>query len=197
MNGQKLEEATSFKFLGSTLCKGGNCSAEIHTRIASATAAMARLNRIWRCNTISFASKFKLYKSLFTSILLYGCEPWTLLADSHKKIQSFETKCLKKFLSISYLEHKISDWVRSKINFLVGPHEPFLTTVKRWKLAWFGHVTRHDSLSKTSFRHFGGWPMPWSAEEMLAGQHGRVDIPAHARSAHNGLLLKRLERDLC
>ena len=26
-------------------------------------------NRIWRCNTISFASKFKLYKSLVTPIL--------------------------------------------------------------------------------------------------------------------------------
>ena len=53
-------------------------------RIASAMAAMARLNRIWRCNTISFASKFKLYKSLVTSGLLYGCEKWTLLADSKK-----------------------------------------------------------------------------------------------------------------
>ena len=32
-------------------------------------AAMARLNRIWQCNTKSFASKFKLYKSVLTSIL--------------------------------------------------------------------------------------------------------------------------------
>ena len=54
MNGQKLEEVTSFKYLGTTLCKDGTCSAEV--RIAS---AMARLNRIWRCNTISFARKFK------------------------------------------------------------------------------------------------------------------------------------------
>ena len=41
------------------------------------------------------------------------------------------------------------DWVRSKINFLVGSQEPPLATVKRRKLARFGHVTRHDSLSKT------------------------------------------------
>ena len=47
-------------------------------------AAMARLNRIWRCNTTSFASKFKLYESLVASILLYGCETWALLADSEK-----------------------------------------------------------------------------------------------------------------
>ena len=41
------------------------------------------------------------------------------------------------------------DWVRSKINFLVGPQEPLLAIVKRRKLAWFGHVARRDSLSKT------------------------------------------------
>ena len=46
---------------------------------------LARLNRIWRCNTISFASKFKLYKSLVTPILLYDCETRTLLVDSEKK----------------------------------------------------------------------------------------------------------------
>ena len=147
-NGQKLEEVTSFTYLGATVSEGGPCSAEVRVKIASATAAMARLNRIWRCNTISFASKFKLYKSLFTSILLCGFETWTLHADFEKRIHTFKTKCLRKLFHISYLEHRTSDWVRSKINFLVGPQEPLLTTVKRWKLAWFGHVTRHDSVSK-------------------------------------------------
>ena len=45
--------------------------------------------------------------------------------------------------------------------------------------------------------HLGGWARPWSVEEMLDGQHQRVGIPAHARTAHKGLLLKRLEEDLC
>ena len=80
MNGQKLEEMTCFKYLGATLCKDGIC-----IRIASAMAAMAILTRIWWCNTISFASKFRLYKFLVTFILLYGCETWILLADSEKK----------------------------------------------------------------------------------------------------------------
>ena len=59
MNSQKLEEVTSFKYLGATLCKYATFSAEIRIRIASAMAAMARLNKIWQCYTISFASKFK------------------------------------------------------------------------------------------------------------------------------------------
>ena len=33
--------------------------------------------------------------------------------------------------------------------FSYGPQEPLLATVKKRKLAWFGHVTCHHSLSKT------------------------------------------------
>ena len=45
--------------------------------------------------------------------------------------------------------------------------------------------------------HLGCRATPWSAEKMLDGQHQRLDIPAHARTAHNSLLQKRLEEDLC
>ena len=72
-----------------------------------------------------------------------------LLADSEKRIQTFETKLLEETSPTSYLEHMTNDWVRSKINSLVGPQQPRLATVERRKLAWFGHVTRPDSLSKT------------------------------------------------
>ena len=84
-----------------------------------------------------------------TSILLYGCETWTLLADSEKKDPGFWIKCLGKLLRNSYLEHKTNDWVRSKINFFVVSEEPLLATVKRRKPAWFGYLTHHDSLSTT------------------------------------------------
>ena len=82
MNGQKLEEVTSFKYLAATLCNYGTWPAEVCLRIASAMAAMFRLKWIWWLNTISFTSKFKRYKSLVTSILLYSCRTWTLLVDS-------------------------------------------------------------------------------------------------------------------
>ena len=111
-----------------------------------------------------------------------------------KNIQAFETKCMRKVLRLFYLEHKTNDCVRSKIKFLVGPQEPLLATAKRRKLALFGHVTRHASLSKSSFRS------PWrvgdavSAEEMLDGKYQRADIPAYARTAHKDLLQKKIGR---
>ena len=72
-NGLGLVKVTSFKYLEAALCKNGTCSAEVRIRIASVVAG---LNRIWRCKTINFTSKYKLYKSFVTSILLYGCDTY-------------------------------------------------------------------------------------------------------------------------
>ena len=69
MNGEPLEEVSSFKYLGATLTEDGTCTAEIRMRIVTATAAMARLSRV-RKSDISFHTRFKLYKSLVVSILL-------------------------------------------------------------------------------------------------------------------------------
>ena len=75
MDGQKSEELTSLKYLGKNPCKDGTCSAEVHIRTASAMTAMARLQRIWRWNTISMASKFKLYKPLDIDLWLLNMDP--------------------------------------------------------------------------------------------------------------------------
>ena len=91
-----------------------------------------------------------LKQSLVLSIALYGCESWTLSAELEKRIESFEIKCLRRLLGISWRERKTNEFVRNTINsMIVGKQEELLTTVKRRKLAWFGHVTRHQTLSKT------------------------------------------------
>ena len=49
---------------------------------------------------------------------------------------------MRKLLHISY-------WMQIKITFLVGPQELLPASVKKWKLAWFRHVTHENNLSKT------------------------------------------------
>ena len=57
------------------------------------------------------------------------------------------------------------------------------------------HTPRHP-LQNHLLRHLGGWATSWSAEEMPDGQHQRVDIPADAKTAYNGLPQKRLDEGL-
>ena len=107
-------------------------------------SAFSNLSKIWR--NIRFPTKSKLYKALHVSILLYGCESWTLTVDLEKKIEAFEMKGLLRCLGI-----KINEFVRNNVTALTEPHEPLLATytVKKRKLTWFGHVTRHNTLAKT------------------------------------------------
>ena len=149
MNGQILEDVKDFKYLGSFVSADGSSTKEIKTRIGIATSAMTRLATIWKSNTISFRVKVRLYKSLVLSTLLYGCESWTLTADTERRIQSFENKCYRRMLHISYREHRTNDYVSQLVTTHAGEQEPLLSTVKRRKLTWYGHITRHTSLSKT------------------------------------------------
>ena len=100
-------------------------------------------------------------------------------------------------LRISYLEHKTNDCARSKINFLVDPPETSSGNYREaeTRMVRACHAPQQPLQNRPS-RHVGGWARPWSAEKMLDGRHQRVNIPAHARTAHKGLLRRRLEADL-
>ena len=58
-------------------------------------------------------------------------------------------KCYRRMLQIAWYEHKTNEYVRNLVTSLAGFQEPLLAILKRRKLAWFGHVTRHDTLAKT------------------------------------------------
>ena len=62
-------------------------------------------------------------------------------------------KFTRKLLCVSYLEPSTNEYVRSKVESLMGPRESFRAIiVKRWKMIWFGHVTRYYSLCKQRSR---------------------------------------------
>ena len=133
-----------------------------------------------------------------------GCETLTLFADSEKKkIQAFETECMRKCLCIPYLKQKTNDWVRSKINFLVGPQEPLLASQRDPNL--HGSGTSHDTTAsrKSSFkapwrvgdavvgRGNGGWTTPKSGHPCTC-QNRSQEPPAKTNKQTNNL-----EEDLC
>ena len=82
-----------------------------------------------------------LMRSLVTSIYLYACESWALTAKLRRRIRAMEMRCYRKTLRISNKDHVTNEEVRAKTQQAIGPHEDILTTVKRRKLQWYGHVS--------------------------------------------------------
>ena len=56
---------------------------------------------------------------------------------------------VRKLLGISYTDHVTNEEVKPRIGNAIGPYEDVLTSVKRRKLKWYGHVTRSSGLVKT------------------------------------------------
>lgn len=148
VNGQSLESVTKFKYLGAIVTDEGS-KPEVIARIAQATAALTKLDTIWKDKGIQMCTKIRLLRSLVISILLYACETWTLTAEIEKRINAMEMRCYRRLLSISYRDHVTNIEVRSRITQAIGPHTDLLTIIKRRKLKWYGHVTRSDGLAKT------------------------------------------------
>ena len=121
---------------------------EIPSRIAQTTAALTRLKPVWLDKSISLSSTIRLMRYLVTSIFLYACETWTLTAELQRRIQAMEMSCYCKILHISYKDHVINEEVHAKIQQAMGPQEELLTTLKRHKLQWCGHVSHSSVLAK-------------------------------------------------
>ena len=73
VNEQKLEIATSFKYLGSIITDEGS-KPEILSRTAQTTAALTRLKPVQNDRSISLSSRIRLMRSLVTTIFLYAAE---------------------------------------------------------------------------------------------------------------------------
>ena len=111
MDGILLEDVKIFKYLGATLKSDGASGNELRIRIATATSAILRLNIIWTSKNIGFKIKFNLYRSLVLSILLYGCETWTLISNEEKRISAFENKTHRRLLEINYRHMKTYQYI--------------------------------------------------------------------------------------
>ena len=148
VKGTKLETVHSFKYLGAIVTDEGS-KPEVLSRIAQTTAALIKLKPIWNDKNIALSSKIRLMHSLVISIFLYACESWTITADLEKRIQATEMRCFRKILGVSYKDHVTNKEIRQRIRQAIGPYEDLLTTVKKRKLQWYGHVSRSSGLAKT------------------------------------------------
>ena len=98
VNGEKLDEVDSFKYLGAVVTDQGS-KPEVLSRTAQTTAALARLKTIWNDKHISLSSKIRLMRL----VLLCACETWTLTVDILKKLRATEMRCLVSHTEITSL----------------------------------------------------------------------------------------------
>ena len=87
----------TFRYLGATIHASLSDSDDIHARIAASSAAFAALkDTVFYNSALSYAAKRATYHAYVLSILLYGCEAWTLTKSLVTKLRSFHRRCIRQ-----------------------------------------------------------------------------------------------------
>ena len=73
-----METVSEFIFLGSKIITDGNCSHEIKRYLLLGRKVMTNLDSILKSRDITLPKKVRLVKAMVFSVVLYGCESWTI-----------------------------------------------------------------------------------------------------------------------
>ena len=78
IDGETVETVTDLIFLGSKTTADGDCSHEIKRCLLLGRKAMTNLGSILKSRDVTLPTKVCLIKAVVFSVVMYGCESWTV-----------------------------------------------------------------------------------------------------------------------
>ena len=102
-----METVANFILGGSKITPDGDCSHEIKRYLLLGRKAMTNLDSVLKSRDITLPTKVHLVKAMVFSVVVYGCESWTVKKAEHRRIDAFELWCWRRLLSpLDYKEIK-------------------------------------------------------------------------------------------
>ena len=83
IDGETVETADDFLFLGSKITADGDCSHAIKRHLLLARKVMTKLDSILKSRDITLLTKVHLVKAMVLAVVMYGCESWTIKKAEH------------------------------------------------------------------------------------------------------------------
>jgi len=83
IDGETVEMVTDFIFWGSKITAYGDFSHEIKRCLLLGRKAMTNLDSILKSRDITLVPKVCLVKAMVFSVVMYGCESWTVKKAEH------------------------------------------------------------------------------------------------------------------
>ena len=83
IDGETMETVIKFVFLDSKIIADGDCSHEIKRCLLLERKVMTNLDSIFKSRDITLPTKVRLVKAMFSPVVMYGCESWTIEKAEH------------------------------------------------------------------------------------------------------------------
>ena len=90
-----VETVSEFILGGSKFIADGDCSHEIKRRLLLGRKVMTNLDSIFKSRDITLPTKVRLVKATVFTVVMYGCEGWTVKKAERWRIDAFELWCLR------------------------------------------------------------------------------------------------------
>jgi hypothetical protein len=85
-----------FRYLGTTLTNRDDIHDEIKSRLNSGNACYYSVQNLLPSHLLSKKLKIKIYKTVILSVVLYGCETWSLTLREDHRLRVFENRVLRR-----------------------------------------------------------------------------------------------------
>ncbi|CAH2241180.1 jg3246 [Pararge aegeria aegeria] len=138
--GPKVERVRNYKYLGTWLNDTWSSDQEIRSRIEIARSTFTKMKKVLCNRRLKIPLRIRLLHCYIWPILLYGCEAWTIKEDLRKRIEAFEMWTFRRMLAISWTLKVSNEEVLRRVN----QRRELLHTIKIRKVAYLGHVLRHE-----------------------------------------------------
>ena len=107
---------------------------------------MTNLDSILKSRDITLPTKVCLLKAMVFSVVMYGCESWTIKKVEHQRIDAFELWCWRRLMRVLWTTRKSNQSILKEIS----PEYPLEGLMLKLRLPYFGHLMQiANSLEKT------------------------------------------------
>ena len=110
------ETVSDFIFGGSKITADGDCSHEIKRRLLLGRKLMMNLDSILKSRDITLPTKVSLVKAMIFSIVMYGCESWTIKKAERRRIDAFELWCWRRLLRVPWTARRSNQSILKEIS---------------------------------------------------------------------------------
>ena len=132
--------------MGSRITADGDCCHEIKRCLLLGAKVMTNLHNILKSRDITLLTKVCLVKAIFSPVVMYGCESWTIKKTERQRIDAFELGGWRRFLRIAWIARRSNLPLLKEIN----PDYSLEGLMPKLKLHYFGQLMqRADSSEKT------------------------------------------------
>ena len=90
IDGETVETVSDFIFLGSKIITDGDCNHEIKRRLLLGRKVMTNLDSIFTSRDITLPTKIRLVKAMVFTVVMYGCDRWTVKKAERQRIVNCE-----------------------------------------------------------------------------------------------------------